>query len=53
MSEILQNWISEHYDIDESVFIKALEQSPSAQGYIHGAVSEILQKIVTRKLPYL
>lgn len=42
MSEILQNWISEHYDIDEAVFIKALEQSPSAQGYIHGAVSEIL-----------
>lgn len=36
--------ILEHFGVDERVFKEALRSSPSAQGYIAGAVSEVLLK---------
>lgn len=35
-------WLESQYSVDYDTIIKALKLSPSAQGYIHGAVSEIL-----------
>lgn len=36
--------ILKHFGVDERVFLEALKQSPSAQGYIMGAISEVLLK---------
>jgi hypothetical protein len=36
--------ILKHFGVDESVFLEALKLSPSAQGYIAGAISEVLLK---------
>lgn len=33
-----------HFGVDERVFLEALKSSPSAQGYIMGAISELLLK---------
>lgn len=33
-----------HFGVDERVFLEALKSSPSAQGYIAGAISEVLLK---------
>lgn len=33
-----------HFGVDERVFFEALKSSPSAQGYIAGAISEVLLK---------
>ena len=35
-------WIKRKFNVDIEVLIKALKLSPSAQGYIQGAISEIL-----------
>lgn len=42
IQENLSTWLSEHFAVDEKTIIEALKLSPSAQGYIHGALSEIL-----------
>lgn len=36
--------ILKHFGVDERVFLEALRLSPSAQGYIMGAISEVLLK---------
>lgn len=36
--------ILKHFGVDERVFLEALKASPSAQGYIAGAISEVLLK---------
>lgn len=36
--------ILKHFGVDERVFLEALKSSPSAQGYISGAISEVLLK---------
>ncbi|MFH1602257.1 MAG: hypothetical protein ABIB61_04875 [Candidatus Shapirobacteria bacterium] len=36
--------ILKHFGVDESIFLEALKLSPSAQGYIAGAISEVLLK---------
>jgi len=36
--------ILKHFGVDERVFLEALKSSPSAQGYIAGAISEVLLK---------
>lgn len=41
---MINNFISKHFGVDERIFIEALTMSPSAQGYIAGAVSEVLLK---------
>jgi hypothetical protein len=38
----LTNWLQMQYNVDTETIIEALKMSPSAQGYIHGALSEIL-----------
>ncbi|MCH5267714.1 MAG: hypothetical protein J1E62_05145 [Lachnospiraceae bacterium] len=38
----LSNWLQKQFDADSETIIEALKMSPSAQGYIHGALSEIL-----------
>lgn len=45
MSETEENlslWLKQHFAVDEKTIVEALKLSPSAQGYIHGAISEIL-----------
>ena len=37
-----EDWIKSKFDVDLDTIIQALKLSPSAQGYIHGALSEIL-----------
>jgi len=36
--------ILEHFGVNERIFLEALKSSPSAQGYIAGAISELLLK---------
>lgn len=38
----LINWINDNFQVSSKIFIKALKMSPSAQGYIHGAISELM-----------
>jgi len=40
----LSKYINDVFGVIEEVFLKALVQSPNAQGYIHGAISEELLK---------
>ncbi len=40
--ENLSLWLAKHFAVDEKTIVEALKLSPSAQGYIHGAISEIL-----------
>lgn len=35
-------WLKKQFDVELDEIVKALKLSPSAQGYIHGALSEIL-----------
>lgn len=35
-------WLTEQFGTDVNTIMKALKLSPSAQGYIHGAISEII-----------
>ncbi len=36
------DWLIKQYQVDIPLIIEALQKSPSAQGYIHGALSELL-----------
>ncbi len=36
------DWLFEQFHVEPNIIIEALKRSPSAQGYIHGAISEIL-----------
>lgn len=47
-----ENWIKSKFDVDLDTIIHALKLSPSAQGYIHGALSEILLVDYLRKNNY-
>ncbi len=38
----LSAWLQDQFSVDSETIIEALKMSPSAQGYIHGALSEIL-----------
>ena len=38
----IATWLQKQYNVDSETIIEALKMSPSAQGYIHGALSEIL-----------
>lgn len=40
--DTLSSWLQNQYSVDSETIIEALKMSPSAQGYIHGALSEIL-----------
>lgn len=48
MNEI-NEFIVKQFGVDEKVFLDALNSSPSAQGYIMGAVSEVLLKEYLQK----
>lgn len=37
-----EEWMKSKFNVDVDIIIQALKLSPSAQGYIHGALSEIL-----------
>ena len=39
-----EDFITKHFGVDEKTFFEAIELSPSAQGYIAGAISEVLLK---------
>ncbi len=52
MNEENENWIKSKFDVDLDTIIHALKLSPSAQGYIHGALSEILLIDYLRKNNY-
>ena len=41
---MLKDFISSTFQVDEIMFLEALQMSPGAQGAIHGAISEILLK---------
>ncbi len=41
---MISDSILKHFGVDERVFLEALKSSPSAQGYIAGAISEVLLK---------
>ena len=41
---MINDSILKHFGVDERVFLEALKSSPSAQGYIAGAISEVLLK---------
>jgi hypothetical protein len=41
---MINDAILKHFGVDERVFLEALKSSPSAQGYIAGAISEVLLK---------
>lgn len=38
----LERWLQAQYKVDVETIFEALKMNPSAQGYVHGAVSEIL-----------
>ncbi|MBP3546766.1 MAG: hypothetical protein J6K16_06535 [Alphaproteobacteria bacterium] len=49
-NENLSLWLKKHFAVDEKMFFNALKMSPSALGYIHGAISELLLvKYLTQK----
>lgn len=41
-NEEIYNWLESQYCVSPETIIEALKLSPSAQGYIHGAVSELM-----------
>lgn len=41
---MINDEILKHFGVDERTFLEALKSSPSAQGYIAGAISEVLLK---------
>ena len=41
----LQDFISKQFGVDEQLFLQALLVSPSAQGYILGAISEFFLRV--------
>lgn len=46
----LTNWIDENFQVNSKIFLKALKMNHSAQGYIHGAISELmLAEYLTKK----
>ena len=45
-------WLYEQFHVDTPIIIEALRRSPSAQGYIHGAVSELLLVDYLKKMNY-
>ena len=45
-------WLFEHFQVSTPIIIEALKRSPSAQGYIHGAVSELLLVDYLEKMNY-
>lgn len=40
----IEDWLSIQFGVSSDVILNALKMSPSSQGYIHGALSEILLK---------
>lgn len=42
MNESNIKWLEKKFNVDLDTLIKALKLSPSSQGYIQGALSEIL-----------
>lgn len=49
---MINNNILDHFGVDEATFTEALELSPSSQGYIAGAISEILLKRYLENMGY-
>ncbi len=41
---MIDEYIARHFGVDGRTFLEALKTSPSAQGYISGAISEVLLK---------
>ena len=41
---MIDEFIHKHFGVDEKTFLEILKASPSAQGYISGAISEVLLK---------
>ena len=52
MEESIESWLKDIFSVDCETILKALKLSPSAQGYIHGAISEILLIEYLKKLNY-
>ena len=48
----LTEWLREVFGVDEKIVLEALKNSPSAQGYIHGAISEVLLAKMLSSLGY-
>lgn len=42
MEEDINKWLEKQFNVKAEKIIQALKSSPSAQGYIHGALSEVL-----------
>ena len=38
----MENWIQSKFGVSQDIFLEAIALSPSSQGYIYGAISEIL-----------
>ena len=38
----IDSYINKKFGVEEDVFLKALKMSPSAEGYILGAISEVI-----------
>lgn len=52
MQDEIQEFIATHFGVATEVFLWALQRSPSANGYIMGAISELLLKQYLESLGY-
>ena len=50
--DALRNYINEKFRIDEETFLEALKMSPNAQGYVIGAITELLLRRHLEDLGY-
>lgn len=52
MAKFSKQYIKENFGVEPEIFFDAIKLSPSSQGYIHGAISEILLKKYLEKKGY-